>query len=237
MATRRDSSGTSGWAPAPVGAEDAIFGAENERRPHELALPQNQPKTDSDFFRLLYPKQRLRWTTELHEQFVNAVAELGGADKATPKSISKLMAVEGITFFHIKSHLQKFRLGKTGRRLRRKEFISLNYYRKGDDILPPVNQRARGSSTPSEFKINGSKIVGAEACGNLHLLVEAATEKFEAPEKISGQISNEAASTSGSKSAEAVKLALLPLFPTYEWPEYLHASGQNISMDNSHHSC
>ncbi|KAL3627137.1 hypothetical protein CASFOL_028500 [Castilleja foliolosa] len=58
------------------------------------------------------PKPRLRWTVELHQRFVDAVTQLGGPDKATPKTIMRVMGVKGLTLYHLKSHLQKFRLGK-----------------------------------------------------------------------------------------------------------------------------
>ncbi|XP_034687684.1 myb-related protein 2-like isoform X1 [Vitis riparia] len=57
-------------------------------------------------------KPRLKWTPELHERFMEAVNQLGGAYKATPKTIMKQMGIQGITLNHIKSHLQKYRMSE-----------------------------------------------------------------------------------------------------------------------------
>ncbi|CAI9767994.1 unnamed protein product [Fraxinus pennsylvanica] len=57
-------------------------------------------------------KPRLKWNQELHERFIDAVKQLGGANKATPKSLMKVMGVDGLTLYHLKSHLQKYRMGK-----------------------------------------------------------------------------------------------------------------------------
>ncbi|XP_042467408.1 myb-related protein 1-like isoform X1 [Zingiber officinale] len=57
-------------------------------------------------------KPRLKWTPELHERFIDAVNQLGGEDEATPKTIIRLMGIPGLTLYHLKSHLQKYRLSK-----------------------------------------------------------------------------------------------------------------------------
>ncbi|KAA8532970.1 hypothetical protein F0562_032913 [Nyssa sinensis] len=58
-------------------------------------------------------KPRLKWTPELHQQFVDAVTQLGGAEKATPKTLMRVMGIPGLTLYHLKSHLQKYRLGRS----------------------------------------------------------------------------------------------------------------------------
>ncbi|XP_012849617.1 PREDICTED: putative two-component response regulator ARR21 [Erythranthe guttata] len=64
-------------------------------------------------------KTRVKWTRELHDKFTRCVELLGGSKSklyrdgdATPKGILNLMKCDGLTIFHVKSHLQKYRVAQ-----------------------------------------------------------------------------------------------------------------------------
>ncbi|KAL6529534.1 hypothetical protein OROGR_015157 [Orobanche gracilis] len=184
-----------------------------------------QLNNDSD----LYPRPRLRWTPDLHDQFVKAVDELGGANKATPKAISNLMGVQGLTLFHLKSHLQKFRLGKTSRRLWKREIVvPADHCRKKDEISrspPPSCTKLEEQQESPFIRSGGIKTLGAaKAYGDLHpLLVDepqrgvkknSTEEKAISVKNIHQQASPSATSPiKPEENHDATKPALLPLFP------------------------
>ncbi|KAL1555740.1 myb family transcription factor PHL7-like [Salvia divinorum] len=234
--------GDGGGDEAALGAGSAELGVEEEEAPP--AQQSRQEGADPDIFQLSYPRPRLRWTAELHDQFVKAVDELGGANKATPKAIHSLMGVEGITLFHLKSHLQKFRLGKTGRRLWRKDLLPPTYFGRRE-MVPPMNQlEADEPSVQSPFNMNGSNVLGDEAFSNLHLLVEPQTafvtppppppQPEIAPAPLPAPAPAPAQAINNVKYENGVEPSLLPLFPaggTMEWPEFNQGGGRR-TLDN-----
>lgn len=71
---------------------------------------QNMQTQDMNLVLSTDAKPRLKWTPDLHQRFVDAVNQLGGADKATPKGLMRVMGIPGLTLYHLKSHLQAFYL-------------------------------------------------------------------------------------------------------------------------------
>ncbi|XP_057541307.1 myb-related protein 1-like isoform X4 [Amaranthus tricolor] len=101
-----------GREPSPNQA--TMFSSPRMSAPQErqLFLQGGNGSRDSNLVLSTDAKPRLKWTHDLHERFVEAVNQLGGADKATPKTVMKLMGIPGLTLYHLKSHLQKYRLSK-----------------------------------------------------------------------------------------------------------------------------
>uniref|UniRef100_A0A7N0UFF2 HTH myb-type domain-containing protein n=1 Tax=Kalanchoe fedtschenkoi TaxID=63787 RepID=A0A7N0UFF2_KALFE len=118
------------------------------------------------------PKPRLRWTADLHERFVDAVGQLGGPNKATPKAIMRTMGVKGLTLFHLKSHLQKYRLGKQSG----KDMCDI--VKDGSYLIevPESNNSAPKLLTPDTnegFEVKEALRAQMEVQSKLHLQVEA----------------------------------------------------------------
>ncbi|KAI9098492.1 hypothetical protein K1719_025117 [Acacia pycnantha] len=119
------------------------------------------------------PKPRLRWTADLHERFVDAVTQLGGASKATPKAIMRTMNVKGLTLYHLKSHLQKYRLGKqsgkdTGEGC--KDGVSASYLLESPGDSAP---KLPASDANEGHEVKEALRAQMEVQSKLHLLVEA----------------------------------------------------------------
>ncbi|XP_047331684.1 transcription factor LUX-like [Impatiens glandulifera] len=93
----------SGSQSKPLSTED---GSESRKRRKLRSIDVYTEETDLS---LDLNRGRLVWTPQIHKRFTDVVAHLGIKD-ADPKTIIKLMNVEGLTRENISTHLQKYRL-------------------------------------------------------------------------------------------------------------------------------
>ncbi|XP_039007820.1 myb family transcription factor PHL7-like [Hibiscus syriacus] len=154
-----------------------------------------------------FSKERLRWTRELQDRFEEAVNQLGGPDRATPKGILKAMGVDGLTIYHVKSHLQKYRMVKFVPETNTK----CKFERSISEILPNFG-------TTSAAQLNEALLLHMEAQRkqgddklevrrNLKIKIEAQTRYFK---RISGgDHRNRVPPTKATKSSSPVSLPSL----------------------------
>ncbi|KAJ6319378.1 hypothetical protein OIU78_014903 [Salix suchowensis] len=213
--------------PAVVSSNEEVGGVvvekedeENKEGPEQQPPSPPPPQQAHSHLRLSYTsdlKPRLRWTEDLHSCFVNAVKELGGPQQTTPRSVLRLMNVEGLTIFQVKSHLQKYRQGR----------YSVRGY---SEPLRNGISAAQGSEGPSNSmnlppsqaknRPKGRSKVKKEDRGSLYLQIQAqCVEGAAALEK--GNCHGQGFTGSGNTAL------LMPYF----YQNQLNASHANSSME------
>ncbi|XP_023642296.1 uncharacterized protein LOC17893685 isoform X2 [Capsella rubella] len=176
-------------------------------------------------------KARLRWSSDLHDCFVNAVEKLGGPNKATPKSVKEMMEVEGIALHHVKSHLQKFRLGRcniqngTNQYIRR--FKSARDVKTCASINPPrpqvnIKPRLMGAVKPKPKKEK-------EVQGSLYMLIEndLRLQRYRRAQRMQKAFAIE---------TQHFKASMVPTSPSQQHNNYVSSTSTSISQEPSSHT-
>ncbi|XP_009786307.1 uncharacterized protein [Nicotiana sylvestris] len=135
----------------------------NDHDNHLRFFDGNVPHVEQEVDQPRLVKPRMKWTEELHERFVNAVAELGGAWEAKPRAIKRKMQVRALTLYHIKSHLQKYRMAQEPDDARRKPMKKLSLEERQQKLLHEVEMKKVATKfqtmLPFEDQAGSSKFV------------------------------------------------------------------------------
>ncbi|KAK9062386.1 hypothetical protein SSX86_019572 [Deinandra increscens subsp. villosa] len=206
-------------------------------------------------------KPRLKWTPELHERFIEAVNQLGGADKATPKSVMKLMGIQGLTLYHLKSHLQKYRLGKNlcgqpkGGGANRIGMSPQARDRMNETDQNHMNTSSIGPQTNKNLEINEALHMQIEVQRRLHEQLEVQRHlqlRIEAQGKYLTAVLEKAQETVGRPNLGEVELqspkvqpselvskvsTTYHLNPAFSGMTYLSNQPTNVSIDSSLTHC
>ncbi|KAL5202661.1 hypothetical protein ABZP36_013613 [Zizania latifolia] len=171
-------------------------------------------------------KQRLRWTSDLHNRFVDAIAQLGGPDRATPKGVLTVMGVPGITIYHVKSHLQKYRLAK---------YIPESPAEGSKDEKKDSSDSLSNTDSAQGMQINEALKMQMEVQKRLHEQLEVQKQlqlRIEAQGKYLQMIIEEQQKLGGSlKACEEQKLSHSP--PSLDDnPDSMQPSPKKTKMDN-----
>ncbi|XP_020527764.1 two-component response regulator ORR21 isoform X2 [Amborella trichopoda] len=148
-------------------------------------------------------KPRVNWTVDLHEQFVDAVHQIG-IDKVGPKKILDLMHVPGLTRENVASHLQKYRL------------YLARLQRQPEGTMPPNSN----SREPPESQGSNSTFSGS-------------SDETILPQNALSEIHDEFTSLHKTVTKRALALSKLDLLDVQKQDPVCHEGLQFISFGNT----
>lgn len=156
------------------------------------------------------PKSRLRWTPQLHDRFIAAVNLLGGENKATPKTIMHTMKVPGLTIFHVKSHLQKYRILRASSKL---DQGLQNPARTNNNIDSDLGGQdpPQGGLTESQAEGKRKRENGDENCGKIGQMEKDLQSQLESQRNLSSIVSKLGSDRSSSEDNNNVRARALKI--------------------------
>ncbi|KZV46794.1 transcription factor [Dorcoceras hygrometricum] len=120
-------------------------------------------------------KPRLKWTPDLHERFIQAVNQLGGAEKATPKSVLKVIGIQGLTKYRLGKNLHGQVNGGSNKAATGQKISETNRMQMTDHYMAtlPTNSTHLGGVMQLQVEVQRRLSVQLEVQRQLQLCIEA----------------------------------------------------------------